>query len=42
MEKSIDSFFKEAVMRICSSLDIDKALDSCLDYLKTFILFYFR
>ncbi|MFO7753485.1 MAG: sigma 54-interacting transcriptional regulator [Desulfobacteraceae bacterium] len=37
MEKSIDSFFKEAVMRICSSLDIDKALDSCLDYLKTFI-----
>ncbi|MCF8044552.1 MAG: sigma 54-interacting transcriptional regulator [Desulfarculaceae bacterium] len=37
MESSTDSFFREAVLRICSSLDIDKALESCLDYLKNFI-----
>jgi transcriptional regulator with GAF, ATPase, and Fis domain len=37
MEYSKASFFREAVLRICSSLDIDKALTRCLDYLKGFI-----
>jgi transcriptional regulator with GAF, ATPase, and Fis domain len=32
-----DSFFREAVCRICSSLDIEKALDRCLDHLKKFM-----
>ncbi|WP_027370438.1 sigma-54 interaction domain-containing protein [Desulfovermiculus halophilus] len=32
-----DSFFRESVLRICSSLDIDKALDRCLEYVKQFI-----
>ncbi len=37
MEDLTESFFREAVLRICSSLDIDKALESCLNYLKDFI-----
>ena len=37
MENLTESFFREAVLRICSSLDIDKALESCLDYLKDYI-----
>ncbi|MFO7840389.1 MAG: sigma 54-interacting transcriptional regulator [Desulfosalsimonadaceae bacterium] len=37
MEDLTESFFREAVLRICSSLDIDKALESCLDYLKDYI-----
>lgn len=37
MEQFTESFFREAVLRICSSLDIDKALDSCLNYLQNFI-----
>lgn len=37
MDKFEDSFFREAVRRICSSLDIEKALDRCLDHLKKFI-----
>ena len=37
MKQSTESFFQEAVLRICSSLDIDKALDSCLNYLQNFI-----
>ncbi|MEA2059774.1 MAG: hypothetical protein U9P10_04495 [Thermodesulfobacteriota bacterium] len=34
MEKTKEAFFREAVLRICSSLDIEKALNSCLDHLK--------
>ncbi len=37
MQASTESFFREAVYRICSSLDIDKALENCLNYLKIFI-----
>ncbi|MFO7802882.1 MAG: sigma-54 dependent transcriptional regulator [Desulfovermiculus sp.] len=37
MSSSPDSFFRETVLRICSSLDIDKALGRCLEYLKNFI-----
>ncbi len=37
MEKTKETFFREAVLRICSSLDIEKALNSCLDHLKKFI-----
>jgi transcriptional regulator with GAF, ATPase, and Fis domain len=37
METLNSSFFREAVLRICSSLDIDKALESCLDYIKDYI-----
>lgn len=37
MNNLSDSFFREAALRICSSLDINKALESCLDYLKGFI-----
>ncbi|HMA67877.1 MAG TPA: sigma 54-interacting transcriptional regulator, partial [Desulfosalsimonadaceae bacterium] len=37
MENLTESFFREAVLRICSSLDIDKALESCLDYVKDYI-----
>lgn len=37
MPSSPDSFFRETVLRICSSLDIDKALGRCLEYLKNFI-----
>ncbi len=37
MEHLTEPFFREAVLRICSSLDINKALDSCLDYLKEHI-----
>ncbi len=32
-----DSFFRETVLRICSSLDIEKALSRCLEYLKNYI-----
>ena len=37
MPFSQESFFREAVLRICSSLDIDKALERCLEYVKQFI-----
>ncbi len=37
MEYSTESFFREAVLQICSSLDINKALERCLKYLQEFI-----
>jgi len=37
MALATESFFREAVLRICSSLDINKALERCLDYLSRFI-----
>ncbi len=37
MKHSTTPFFREAALRICSSLDIDKALDNCLNYIKEFI-----
>jgi len=37
MKDLTESFFREAVLRICSSLDIDKALESCLEYVKDYI-----
>jgi ribosome biogenesis protein Tsr3 len=30
-------FFREATLRICSSLNIAKALKSCFDYVKLYI-----
>jgi transcriptional regulator with GAF, ATPase, and Fis domain len=37
MKSSKMTFFREAALRISSSLDINKALNNCLDYLKAFI-----
>ncbi len=37
MVKNKDLFFREAVVRICGDLQLDKALTSCLEYLAEFI-----
>ena len=37
MELDTNEFFRQATLRICSSLDIDKALLSFLDYIRPFI-----
>lgn len=37
MKPSKELFFQQAVLRICGSLDIHKALEDCLAYLKAFI-----
>ncbi|MCF8029522.1 MAG: sigma-54 dependent transcriptional regulator [Desulfohalobiaceae bacterium] len=37
MEQLTEAFFWEAVLRICSSLDINKSLERCLAYLQRFI-----
>jgi len=33
----VDDFFRQATMRICGSLDVKTAMDSCLDYISQFI-----
>ncbi|HPP45619.1 MAG TPA: hypothetical protein PK446_07490, partial [Methanomassiliicoccaceae archaeon] len=33
----IDTFFREATLRICGSLDIQTVAESCLEYLKDYI-----
>jgi transcriptional regulator with GAF, ATPase, and Fis domain len=37
MELSEFEFFRDATLQICSSLDIEKALLNCLQYIRTFI-----
>jgi hypothetical protein len=37
MEIDKNEFFRHATLRICSSLDIDKALLSFMDYIRPFI-----
>ncbi|MCF8031180.1 MAG: sigma-54-dependent Fis family transcriptional regulator, partial [Desulfohalobiaceae bacterium] len=37
MTQVTEAFFREAVLRICSSLDINKSLERCLAYLQRFI-----
>ncbi|MGO9018673.1 MAG: sigma-54 interaction domain-containing protein [Syntrophobacteraceae bacterium] len=37
MEFDKNEFFRQATLRICSSLDIEKALFNCLQYIQTYI-----
>jgi len=37
MEKGDNDFFRQATLRLCSSLDIEKAMFNCLAYLKSYL-----
>ncbi len=37
MKASDNDFFRQATLRLCSSLDIEKAMFNCLSYLKSFL-----
>ena len=34
---AVDAFFRQATLRVCGTLDIEKAMSRCLKYLKRFL-----